>query len=463
MMRQVVRRTLLAGLVSSASVAPMRVALADTVQIEAEAVRISWPFYGTITSPMMIKDDPAASGGSYIMVAPGNNSSTTAPDSTTEGVLKLVFSVADTGTYRVWARVSCPTDSDDSFWVRMSIGADPAISPPPAPTLTSWIKWNTMVLGSAFHWIQVKPDGATNPSTFNLKAGAVNELHIAYREDGTKLDAVYVTSDTSFNPNAALTGPPAPPIMQPFANGGGSTKISWSSVPGATSYTLEKMADSGCSFNETTQCCESSTPYTVIASGLTKHTFTEVGGGGKYRVTAVAPTGSSSHPLSVGPNNCHPFDPSEVNFADSQNFYRRASVPEGSVTSPMQVINFGVGAPVGTDSNSSVPAHGRYRMDFELAATATMRMWALVQAPNGNQDSFWVRWDDGAWINWNNLGVWCPTLWDSGKSGSPTVRQTLGPGSHRIEWAYREGGARLYDTIVLRQDDPDLFEDQCSD
>jgi hypothetical protein len=443
----------------------MHAAKADTVQIEAESVRIPWPIHGTITSPMMIKDDPAASGGSYITVAPGNNS-TSAPASTTEGVVKLVFSVAETGTYRIWARVSCPTDSDDSFWARMSIGPDPAIQPAPAPTVTSWIKWNTMVLGSAFHWIQVKPDGATNPSTFALKAGADNELQIAYREDGTKLDVLYITNDTSFNPNAALTAPPVPPIMQPFANGGGSAKISWSTVPGATSYTVERESGD-CSFNEATQCCDPTIPYAVVASGLTTHTFTEVGGQGKYRVTAVAPTGASYHPPRVGPNNCHPLDPSEVNFVESQNFYLRANVPQGSVTAPMQLFSddfHGIGAPVGTDSNSSVPAHGRYRMDFELAATATLRMWGLVLAPNVDQDSFWVRWDDGAWIKWNNLGSgWCPTLWDSSKSGQPVVRQSLGPGSHRIEWAYREGGARLYETIVLREDDPDLFEDQCSD
>ena len=50
--------------------------------------------------------------------------------------------------------------------------------------------------------------------------------------------------------------------------------------------------------------------YVVIASGLTVHKFTEAGGGGQYRVTAVAPTGSSSHPVSHGPDNCFPFDPS---------------------------------------------------------------------------------------------------------------------------------------------------------
>jgi hypothetical protein len=160
--------------------------------------------------------------------------------------------------------------------------------------------------GSAYHWVMVQQDRATSPSTFALTAGALNELQIAYREDGTKLDALYITSDTAFDPSAALTGPPLQPIMHRFARGGGSTRISWSAVPGATSYTVEKTS-SGCSWSEAAQCCVPPTPYAVIATGITGHTFTEVGGNGKYRVTAVAPTGSSYHPPSVGPDSCYPY------------------------------------------------------------------------------------------------------------------------------------------------------------
>src|SRR3954468_16729806 len=57
-------------------------AVADTIWVEAESCRD--PFRGTITSPLMIKDDTTASGASYIEVAPGNNSQTSMPAS--EGV-----------------------------------------------------------------------------------------------------------------------------------------------------------------------------------------------------------------------------------------------------------------------------------------------------------------------------------------------------------------------------------------
>jgi hypothetical protein len=453
MAKQALKRTMVTALASLASLGAARAALANTVHFEAESARIQWPFRGTITSPLMIKDDPAASGGSYVMVAAGNNSPSTAPASTTDGVAKYVFSVSNTGTYRIWARVSTPTNADDSFWIRMGGSG-------------AWIKWNAMVLGAAFHWVQVKPDGATSPSTFNLTADVDNELQVAYREDGTKLDAFFITDSTSFNPTAALTGPPLPPIMQPFANGGGSVKISWSAVPGATSYQLERRPG-GCSFNDQTQCCEPESPYAVIASGITGHTFTEAGGGGQYRVTAVAPTGSSFHPPTQGPDNCYPFDPSVEN-GGSGSFYWRAQVPVGSVTPPMKLLTGGgVGAPAGTNSTAAAPAKGRLRMDFELAAPSNMRMWAETNGPTTSQDSFWVRWDDGVWINWNNLGKGgfaCDTLHDSSKTGAPIVRTLLPAGSHRIEWAYREGGAILMDNIILREEAPgENLGEQCSD
>jgi hypothetical protein len=180
------------GLAFVMSLGTARLAGANTITFEAESIRDR--MRGTITSPMMIKDDPAASGGSYITVAAGTNSPSSAPASSSEGVVKYTFSIADTGSYRIWARVSAPNDGDDSFWLRMG-------------TSGSWIRWNEIPLGTAYHWVLVKAEGASSPSTFNLTAGVDNELQIAYREDGTRLDALYITNDTAFNPNAPLTAP----------------------------------------------------------------------------------------------------------------------------------------------------------------------------------------------------------------------------------------------------------------
>jgi hypothetical protein len=250
--------------------------------------------------------------------------------------------------------------------------------------------------------------------------------------------------------------------MQTIVGGATAIKVSWSAVPGATSYTLERR-EAGCSFDEETQCCESA-PWAVINTGLTGHKVTDViEGAFDYRVTAVAATGSSPHPVSQGPDNCFPFDPS-FGFGGSTTFHLRTQVPVLAVTPPMRFdANGDVGAPAGTNSTSAPPSKGRARLDFELAVPATLRVWAETIAPTKGQDSFWVRMSDGAWINWNNIDERCEDVHDSNKSGQPTVLFKLPAGSHRIEWAYREGGAKLSDNIILAEDPNGSLGEQCSD
>jgi len=117
--------------------------------------------------------DASASAGQYVTVKPGNNSTASAP-STTAGWVQLPFSLSQSGTYHVWIRGETPTANDDSFWVRMDNG--------------SFVSWNNIPVATSWAWAQY-------PSTFNLSAGT-HTLTFGYREDGAKLDKVYVTSGT---------------------------------------------------------------------------------------------------------------------------------------------------------------------------------------------------------------------------------------------------------------------------
>jgi hypothetical protein len=102
---------------------------------------------GSITFPMQVGTDAAASGGSYIAVAGGNNSNSSPP---TTGVATYNFNVTAAGTHKVWARVIAPTTSDDSFWMRMDGGA--------------WIRWNEVSLGSSWHWDDLRNSDALSRS-----------------------------------------------------------------------------------------------------------------------------------------------------------------------------------------------------------------------------------------------------------------------------------------------------------
>ena len=119
-------------------------------------------------------------------VAAGNNTQA-APPATGHAVFS--FSVPAAGTYKVWARVIDPTNGDDSFWVRMDSG--------------SWINWNEIPIGAAWHWDDVHNASAGNALvTFNLAAGS-HTLTIAYREDGARLDKVLITNDSAYVPSGA--------------------------------------------------------------------------------------------------------------------------------------------------------------------------------------------------------------------------------------------------------------------
>jgi hypothetical protein len=389
------------------------VARADTLWFEAEDNDELSPSFvtRTITSPMRIVDRTDASGGSSIEVQNGLDSKTSVP---TLGRSCYSFEVTGAGSYKVWGRVIARTDEDDSFWVRMDSG--------------SWIKWNEVALGENWHWDFVHDDvNNTQPITFSLSAGA-HTLCVAYREDDTRLDVLVVTDDTAFDPRTGITGAPQPAQVVTMAEGGLAWRVEWMTVLGATSYAVERQQDGGGWIQQTT--------------GLTGHTFTQSGLTDSstycYRVIATGPTGSSAP--SEGPCRFTSTGASAFTFASNV-----------SLTSPLQFVttpagHTGFAVAPGNNSLSAAPSTGWARFDFKLGGTVTMKAHAQVSAPNPDSDSFWVRMDGGTWIKWNNLIEHDPCDYDNvhnSDAGGASVNFNLGPGSHFIEFAYREEGTAI--------------------
>src|SRR3954471_12584706 len=106
-----------AALILGGGLALAAQARADTVFIEAEGTDNLSNDQAKISSPLLIKEDPAASVGRYVTVAAGFNSQSAPPGE--EGMATYHVNVATAGTYRLWGRVIAPTANDDSFWVRM--------------------------------------------------------------------------------------------------------------------------------------------------------------------------------------------------------------------------------------------------------------------------------------------------------------------------------------------------------
>lgn len=153
----------------------------QTIALEAESA--------TLVAPMVWTNDATASGNRYIAVpnGQGNNLSSTS----TSGVATYNFNVTAAGNFRVWALVKTATSSDNDFWVKVDSA--------------SYQTWPAAV-SSAWAWDKLSTS-TTDPLTWNLTPGA-HSLKIRWREDGAKIDRLYITSNPAFVP---ATGHPITP------------------------------------------------------------------------------------------------------------------------------------------------------------------------------------------------------------------------------------------------------------
>jgi hypothetical protein len=143
---------------------------------------------------------------------------------------------------------------------------------------------------------------------------------------------------------------------------------------------------------------------------------------------------------------------------------RFVEAESGTVSSPMQRINDMtasggqcVQVAAGNNSQNTPPATGRAVASFSVPVAGAYRVWGRVIAPTTSDDSFWVRVDAGAWVKWNDIfqraggTTW---KWDSVRNSdmaNAVVSYMLAPGSHTLEIAYREDGAKL-DRLLVTND-----------
>lgn len=125
---------------------------------------------GVVGSLWQVLSDSKASGGKYVMVKGGNNSSGNAP-SEAKGWVDIQFHVTRPTTYVLWLRTICPNANDDSFWLRMDN--------------EEWAQWNDIPASSLWQWNRC-------PRTYTLLEGQ-HTLHVGYREDGAKLDKLMLS------------------------------------------------------------------------------------------------------------------------------------------------------------------------------------------------------------------------------------------------------------------------------
>ena len=160
--------------------------LAPEIVVPSEEIWIEAESAATITAPLQIYDDPAASGGKYIGTDDGigNENSNPPPD----GIATYNFTVAG-GTYKISSRINI--SGGNSFWVQIqgaTIPAETELDP------SGWVNWNDMPDAGSWFWADVFSDDDDQDATvlFTMPAGTYT-LEIARREDGAMLDVIVIS------------------------------------------------------------------------------------------------------------------------------------------------------------------------------------------------------------------------------------------------------------------------------
>jgi len=133
----------------------------------------------------------------------------------------------------------------------------------------------------------------------------------------------------------------------------------------------------------------------------------------------------------------------------------RGDIFSGSITSPLQIkesqgaSNGGfVEVLAGNNNTTAMPAAGQVCHHFSITTAGNYRVWGRVIAPSTSDDSFWVKMDAGAAINWT-LPVGAAWHWDMvHPNAGATSIFALGAGDHDLCFGFREDGARL-DALVI--------------
>ncbi len=156
----------------------------------------------TLEAPMVVAEEAEASDGKYIWME--GEPATGGGD---QGWAEYKLDIPTAGTYALWARVFVWDGNSDSFWVTWQ-PADP--DEDAQQTKNTEYRWS-IGKKNEWHWDRINHwlNSGTFDREWDLPAGE-STLRIAVREDGAKLDVVFLTDNLSADEadvNPRLPGP----------------------------------------------------------------------------------------------------------------------------------------------------------------------------------------------------------------------------------------------------------------
>ena len=374
-----------------------------------------------------------ASEGHCVTVQSGHNSINNPPEGT-EGIMRYDFNLAYGGTYSIWGRTIAPSPDDDSFWVRIDN--------------RPWIRWNNILNSTAWEWNQVHDsDNGDTPVEFNLLPGD-HSLTIAYREDGTQLDKIFITSDLwvpqfdgepATNCSTSNFGPTAVASIDQNVFDFDNDNMEMVRLDGGLSYDSDGIIASYIWSEGGTIIAAGATPS--VPMGLGSHQIT---------LTVTDNDGASSSDIVI------------INVYNNENIEQDIWLEAecGTVGSLWNIPGTASGSnnlyatiKPGNNSVDNAPTNtaGHIVYNFTLDNTAIYKFWGRTRAASANDDSFWFRIDGGAWYRWNNISLSTFWMWNQmhdSDYGDQPVQRVLTAGNHTFTIAYREDGAQI-DKILI--------------
>jgi hypothetical protein len=364
---------------------------------------------GNVGSLWETSSDSGASNGEYVAIQPGNNSTDSAPDDSS-GHITYGFDAIDSGTYTVWGRVIAPTTDDNAFWVKMDSG--------------TWLSWDDIQPSTSWTWFAI--------DTFALAEGG-HTFIVAYNKDGAQLDKLFITiSDTI-----------------PTGLGGPATNCSASNQsPFAYAGSNKTVIDSDGNGRETVIL--NSTGSVDPDGFITSYAWSE---GDSLIATGANP----SVDLSVGVHNItlmvtdnegatDTYDVIitvfESNFEDSEFWFEAECGAVGgnwNILSDAQASNgYYVTVKSGVQSLNQAPAGDEsvIPISFSVIISDNYSVFARLNCPTWDDDSYWVKMDGGTFQMYNGLVT-------SGWEWIKFDDYVLTEGEHTFTIAYREDGAKL--------------------
>ncbi len=448
----------------------------------------------------LVATDAGASNDHYLQ-APDDDGQGLPPVDEDDLVI-FNFDVPVAGEYRIYARTMATGDGDDSFWVRAN--DEP------------WQRWNTANAANygVFSWDEVghwEAGSSSLPVTFFLSAGT-NTVQFAWDEPGAKLDKIVITMAQE-----TMTGEGDPaeevcsfcqPAGTPCDDGDptttndvqdGACNCAGTPCPAAGNAcddgdpTTENDTTDGMCNCVGTPCpeaglsCDDGDPATEndATDGMCNCAGTPCPQAGTACDDGDPATENdltdgfcncAGTPCPAAGLACDDGDPNTVDdvtdgfcncvgtpIAGEESIWLEAECAiVGEMWSTQEeagASNGVIALPPDQFSRESAPSapEDRIRFLFDLEQAGNYRIYAHASAFNEDANSFWVRVDEGDWINWNKMNEeemddelhWDQVgEWQTGLGEATPLSFDLAAGSHKVDFAWREPNTRL-DKILI--------------